>query len=79
MHTPLFVEALDVYLLHFAHRCPAVTPTFISSLIQLIEQQLAEEGDMGKEQTQKAKVHFLATKRYIASKRASDPRFEEIQ
>ena len=78
MHTPLFVETLDMYVLHFAHRCAAVTPAYISSLIQLVEQQLSEDTE-GKEQTQKARLHFDATKRYIASKCASDARFEEIQ
>lgn len=79
MHTPLFVEALDIYLQHFSNRCAAITPTYITSLIQLIEQQLAEEGEHGKEHTQRARIHFDATKRYIVAKRASDPRFEEIQ
>ena len=51
---------------------------YISSLIQLVEQQLAEESEQGKEVTAKARIHFEATKRYIASKKLSDPRFEEI-
>lgn len=46
--------------------------------MQLIEQQLAEEGEHGKDHSQRARLHFLATKRYIASKRASDHRFDEI-
>jgi len=81
MHTSLFVEALDTYLLHFAHRCTAVTPQYISSLLQLIEQQLAEEGDAaGKEATLKARAHFEATKAYIASKKlGDDTRFAEIE
>lgn len=78
LHTPLFVEALDMYLLHFHYRCPAVTPTYITSLMQLIEQQLLEESDDGNDHIQRARVHFEATKQYLASKRASDPRFEEI-
>lgn len=79
MHTPLFVETLDMYLVHFAHRCAAITPGYISSLIQLIEQQFSEDTDPTKESTEKARLHFMAAKRYIASKRINDPRFEEIQ
>ncbi len=42
-HTPLFVEILDAYLFHFSSANPAVLPSYLSSLLQLIEQQLAEE------------------------------------
>ena len=79
IHTPLFVEALDVYLLHFAKRCPAVTPTHITSLIQLIEQHIAVEDERGTHHAESTKMHFDATKSYIARKRTSDPRFEDIE
>lgn len=42
-HTPLFVEVLDVYLWHYSASCESITPKYISSLLQLIEQQLAEQ------------------------------------
>ena len=44
MHIPLFVEALDTYLLHYAAASPAITSAYISSLMQLIAQQLLEDG-----------------------------------
>ena len=75
-HTPLFVEALDVYLLHFANRSPAVTPTYISSLILLIKQQLAVDAERGVQCTQ---VHFDATMRYIARKRRNELRFADLE
>lgn len=79
MHTSLFVEVLDTYLLHFTHRCPAVTTKYVSSLIQLIEQQFAEQSEQGAQEIQSLRAHFEATKRFIASKQANDPRFEDIQ
>ena len=42
-HTPLFVEILDAYLFHFEKKNTAVLPSYLSSLLQLIEQQVAEE------------------------------------
>ena len=78
MHTPLFVEALDIYLMHFAKRCPAITPTYISSLMLLIEQQIAEDKEHDTQATQRVRIHFDATKQYIADKCSSDARFDEI-
>jgi len=42
-HTPLFVEILDAYLYHYATASPAVLPSYVASLLLLIEQQLAED------------------------------------
>ena len=61
----------------------ARTHRYITSLIQLIEQQLAEEGEGGtgggKEQSMRARSHFEATKAYIALKKTTDERFVEIE
>ena len=77
MHVPLFVECLDTYLLHYAASSPAITPKYITSLLQLIGQQLAE-ADGASEAMAKARAHFENTKSYLRAKRKADPRFEEI-
>ena len=77
MHVPLFVECLDTYLLHYAASSPAITPKYITSLLQLIGQQLAE-ADGASEAMVKARAHFENTKSYLRAKRKADPRFEEI-
>jgi len=78
MHIPLFVEALDCYLLHFAAASPAITPAYIASLIQLIAQQLIEvSGD--DPALSRARAHFASTKAFLLAKRAEEPRFAQIE
>jgi len=72
MHTPLFVEILEVYLLHYHARCEAVLPSYLSSLMQLIEQQLGDEPSQ-------ARTHFINTQAYVTAKRLTNPRFAEIE
>ena len=82
LHIPLFVEALDTYLLHFSAACPAITSTYVTSLMQLIAQQLAESADAegaAKEAVSKATVHFHNIKAYLAAKQGQDERFKEIE
>jgi vacuolar protein sorting-associated protein 35 len=78
LHVPLFVECLSTYLLHYAAASPAITPKYITSLLQLIAQQLAE-ADAASDTIVKAKAHFENTKGYLRAKRKADPRFEEIE
>ena len=81
MHIPLFVEALDAYLLHYAASSPAITAAYISSLMQLIAQQLLEDGSAqgaGAEGVARARAHFNHTKAYLQAKAKDDPRFAEI-
>ena len=77
MHTPLFVEILDAYLYHYGASNPAVLPSYISSLLQLIEQQLTEEADS--KSTAIARPHFENCKNFVAGKRVIDSRFAEIE
>ena len=83
LHTPLFVEALDTYLIHFGRAEPHVTGGYIASLLQLIEQQLADGGDdnpsaAAAEALHRAKLHFANTAKYLEAKRAAGGRFAEI-
>jgi len=75
-HTPLFVEILDAYLYHFAAANPAVLPSYLTSLLQLIEQQLAEEESTPAGATAK---HFVNCQTYVASRKKTDTRFAEIE
>jgi vacuolar protein sorting-associated protein 35 len=72
MHTPLFVEILEVYIYHYHKACDAVLPSYLSSLLQLIEQQIGEEPSP-------ARTHFLNTKAYVEAKKKTEPRFAEIE
>ena len=83
LHTPLFVEALDTYLIHFGRSEPHVTGGYIASLLQLIEQQLADGGDdnpsaAAAEALHRAKLHFANTAKYLEAKRAAGGRFAEM-
>jgi len=79
MHTPLFVEVLDIYLLHYSAMCESITPKYITSLLQLVEQQLAEQEEgVANDSAQRARMHFNNIKAFMATKRASDPRFAEV-
>ena len=79
MHTPLFVEILDVYLYHYHAKCAAVLPSYISSLMQLVEQQLTDDAVADDAKLAQARAHFGASKAYVAAKRLTDERFAEIE
>jgi len=74
-HTPLFVEILDAYLFHFEKKNTAVLPSYLSSLLQLIEQQVAEESA----QAGPSAKHFANCQAYVASRKIKDARFAEIE
>jgi len=75
-HTPLFVEILDAYLYHFSTANPAVLPSYLASLLQLIEQQLAEEEGAQNGPTAK---HFSNCQAYVTARKKADKRFAEIE
>lgn len=68
-HLPLFVEILDAYVLHYGAGNEAIVPKYISSLMQLIEQQ--QEGA--------PPPHFEAVKKEIALRRENDERWAEVE
>jgi len=82
-HVGLFVEILDAYLYHFEQENEHVVPGFVTSLLQLIEQQLGDHSDMaaGSDTAPVAAVraHYQNTRRALAEKKERSERFREIE
>lgn len=76
-HVGLFVEILDAYLYHFEQENEQVVPSFITSLIQLIEQQLGDAQDTA--HIAAVRAHYQNTRRALADKKATSERFQEIE
>ena len=76
-HVGLFVEILDAYLYHFEQENEQVVPSFITSLIQLIEQQLGDAQDTAP--IAAVRAHYQNTRRALAEKKEKSERFQEIE
>ena len=68
-HLPLFVEILEAYVLHFSKGNEAIVPKFVTSLVQLIEQQLDGAPNAA----------FDACKRGIERRKTEEPRWAEVE
>ena len=87
-HTLLFIEALEAYLWHYDQGNELVTATYVSSLMQLIEQRLSEEGAAEEEQMRSKDIagisigshhlRYKLTKAHISHKRTQDARYAKL-
>jgi len=78
-HTPLFVEILEAYLWHYNQRNELVTTAYLTSLMQLIDQHLAEES--GTEQPGDTyRTRYANVQKHIAAKIAEGAEgYSELQ
>uniref|UniRef100_A0A7S0JA92 Vacuolar protein sorting-associated protein 35 n=1 Tax=Calcidiscus leptoporus TaxID=127549 RepID=A0A7S0JA92_9EUKA len=67
-HTPLFVEILEAYLWHFDQKNELVTTEYLTSLVQLIDQHLAEESRAGEVASEAHRTRYANVQRHIAAK-----------
>ena len=65
------------YLHHFEQENEQVVPSFITSLIQLIEQQLGDAQDTAP--IAAVRAHYQNTRRALAEKKERSERFQEIE
>ena len=85
MHAPLFVEILDAYLWHYEQGNDLVTLAYISSLMQLIDQHVAEwrsdwQAASDAPGAPAHVVRYVATRRHISAKvRGGSQKYEGLQ